>query len=515
MRIRWLILCMIIGLCTPADRPAAAPVISAAGEQMRLDVAASSITPGPSGWIVTLRMQADNAVYPTLSFRRWWHCEISGLAGETTRTLNVQVTNAGYDDIILPVWSLDGAPYVRLPLPDGLPLVTGSGPWTHTFRVEVPTGVDSVRLAKYFPYTVGDKDAFAAALSTDPRVTVTTTGLSFEGRAITRIDITDPAASDAGKHRVWIHAGAHPAETTSYFVVEGLAEYLLSGEALADELLKNCLFNIFPMINPDGVAAGNYRVNTNTTNQPWGANLEVEYAAPYNSSEPEIQAIQDDLEGFMGTTAAPGTNPIEILLNLHSSHNIAFPFHFQHTAASTSQAVHDLEGAWIGFFRARSPFVSLGSTQTSSLSGRAFIESMMFDRWSGDPAWTGPPNNLPPVMAITYEGTYGMGPDASTWNTPDDYRHNGQEMAQAIADFFGITTPTPTPSPTPEATPTPTFTPAPTPTSTPSPTATPTPTGTPEPTPTLTPTPTETPEPTPAPTPTPVFLGVQNSWWVY
>jgi hypothetical protein len=327
-----------------------------------------------------------------------------------------------------------------------------------------------VRLAKYFPYTVSDKNAWLATVAGDVRTTVVVTGLSAEGRDMHRLDITDTGEPDTGKHRVWIHAMVHSAETTSAWVVEGLVDWLLTGDPLADALLDQCIFNIVPMMNPDGNTAGNYRFSTNTANFADGANLENDWASPWNSTEPEIVAIQDDIETFMGTSASPGSNPIEILLNLHSSHNVSYPFHFQHTVSVTNQTVHDLEGDWIAYFKARSPFANLGTTQSSTLGGvsRPFVEGMMFDRWSGDPSWTGSPNFLPSVMAITYEGTYGFGPDQSTWNTPDDYRQNGMEMGEAIADYFGITLATPTPTPTPTASPTPTPEPTPSPTPEPS-----------------------------------------------
>ena len=62
----------------------------------------------------------------------------------------------------------------------------------------------------------------------------------------------------------------------------------------------------------------------------------------------------------------------------------------------------------------------------------------MHDRWSIDPKWTGAPNLLREVMAITFEGTYGLGPDRIRWNTAADYREVGSEMGLAIADYFGI-----------------------------------------------------------------------------
>jgi hypothetical protein len=427
----------------------AAPTISViAGEQMRLDLAGSSVASGGVGtWNLTLQMQADNGTHPDITFRRWWHCQIANLTPGDV--LNIQVTNAGYADVIQPVWALstDGGSsfgdYQRI---SGVfPSVSGGGPWTHSFSVAVPASVDTIRLAKYFPYTIGMYDTWRNSLSS-PHLTVVNTGTSNQGRTMWRLDITDSSVSDAGKHRVWIHAAVHCAETTAYYAVEGLVNFLLSGDPQAEILLGHTIFNIVPMANPDGVYLGNYRVTAPFGSFTDGVNLENEWASPYTSTVPEIVVLRTDIEGFMGTPGSPGANPIELLLNLHSSHNVAFPFHFQHTSnpfwSSISDpgvipAVNALEGNWISAFMGRSPFAALGSTQGSALNPpRIFVESMMHDRWSSDPAWT-----PPKVMAITYEGTYGAGPDGSTPNTPDDYRLNGQEMALAIADFFGVTVP--------------------------------------------------------------------------
>ena len=423
------------------------PVLSTPGEQMRLDLGGSSVQPEGNGWRITARSLADNGTHPTLSFRRWWHFQIDGLEPEQPTPLTVNATNTGYTDIILPVWSLDGAPFERLPL-SAVPTRTGTGPYTHTFSVTVPEGVSQVRLAKYFPYTVLDKDAFLAGIEDHPHVHIEYIGQSHEGRAIERLDITNPGVPDDGKERVWIHSLVHPAETTSPFVVEGLVDFVLSDDPYARALRNNVIFNIVPMVNPDGVAVGNYRVSTRrSTAHPHGVDLERQWAHPYDSPEPEIIPLRESIEEFMGTVADPAPNPIRILLNLHSTHGGGYPYHFVHQPIwnqpgdfGVNQEVYDLEMEWVAAFRARSPFVDRGTDGSSILGGaaRPFVESMVFDRWSRFLEWTDPPNNQPPVMAITYEGTYGFGPDGQTWNTPEDYRLNGEEMALAIADFLGI-----------------------------------------------------------------------------
>jgi len=423
------------------------PVVTWSGETMRLR-SASVVPSGGSNFQVTLTMEDDNANsgLPT-SYRRWWHCQIGAL-NPAGVTLTVTVDNAGYSDVILPVWarSVDGGvsftDYERLPV-SAVPTQPSSG--SHRFTFTTPPGVDVIRLAKYFPYTVTRKDAWLQSLAGHPRVrSVTTLGVSLQGRPIELVELTDVTVADAGKRRVWIHSGVHPAETTSYFCVEGLIEWLGSGDPWAEVLLDHAILDIVPMANPDGVWLGNYRTTANSVN------LENQWTAPYNSTQPEIVALRSAIEGFMGTPAAPGSVPIDVVLNMHSSHNVAYPFHFKHFANSNWSptgnnsgvipAVNALEGDWIAAFRAASPFVDLGSNASSSAGApsRPFVESMMHDRWSAVASWTGAPAFEDMVMAITFEGTYRYGPTSGVWNDEADYRLVGAQMGLALADYFGL-----------------------------------------------------------------------------
>ncbi len=431
-------------LLSLAALPAQTPVVTYAGDTMRLRSA--SVSPNGASFAVALTMENDNAdaSLPT-SFRRWWHCQIANLpAGGTTLVVTVQ--NAGYSDVILPVWSRSGdgvsfGAYERLPA-SSVPIQPTSS--SHRFTVVVPPGTAAIRLAKYFPYTVARKNAWLASLANHPRLrSVATIGQSVLGRPIELLEFTDGTVPDAGKRRVWIHAGIHPSESTSYCTVEGLVEWFASGDPWAELLLDRAIVDIVPMANPDGVFLGNYRTNANSRN------LENEWAAPYNSAEPEIVALRTRIEACMGTPGAPAANPIDVLLNLHSSHNVAFPFHFLHTAnanwnpttnnSGVIPVVHQLEQQWIAAFEQRSPFVALGTTQSSSAGAptRPFVESMMHDRWSAQATWTGAPSFQDPVMAITFEGTYGAGPGGQ-WNTEADYRLAGAQLGRALADLFGL-----------------------------------------------------------------------------
>jgi len=55
----------------------------------------------------------------------------------------------------------------------------------------------------------------------------------------------------------------HPGETPGSHVLNGILKYLLkSKDKRANLLLDNFVFVIIPILNPDGVYRGHYRVDT-------------------------------------------------------------------------------------------------------------------------------------------------------------------------------------------------------------------------------------------------------------
>lgn len=53
----------------------------------------------------------------------------------------------------------------------------------------------------------------------------------------------------------------HPGEPHSSFLVEGLIRYLASDDPTCHILRKSFVFHVVPMLNPDGVVAGNFRTS--------------------------------------------------------------------------------------------------------------------------------------------------------------------------------------------------------------------------------------------------------------
>lgn len=77
------------------------------------------------------------------------------------------------------------------------------------------------------------------------------------------------------KPLVLITARVHPGEVSSSYCLQGILEFLLSYNNLQAYLLRRLfIFKIVPMLNPDGVVAGNYRAD------PQGFNLNRFYLDP-------------------------------------------------------------------------------------------------------------------------------------------------------------------------------------------------------------------------------------------
>jgi murein tripeptide amidase MpaA len=56
-----------------------------------------------------------------------------------------------------------------------------------------------------------------------------------------------------------LSARVHPGESNASWMMQGLLDFLVSAHPKAVQLRQRIVFKIVPMLNPDGVVAGNNR----------------------------------------------------------------------------------------------------------------------------------------------------------------------------------------------------------------------------------------------------------------
>jgi len=85
---------------------------------------------------------------------------------------------------------------------------------------------------------------------------------------------------------VFLTARVHPGEVQSSHVLNGIVDFLLSKSQQASILLEKYTFKIIPLLNPDGVARGYYRLDTHNHN------LNRFYLNPDPTLQPTIYATK-------------------------------------------------------------------------------------------------------------------------------------------------------------------------------------------------------------------------------
>ena len=89
-------------------------------------------------------------------------------------------------------------------------------------------------------------------------------GRSLEGNLLYILiitDFTDSFDKLADKKAIIFTSRVHPGESNGSYVIQGVIDFLLSNDPSAKNLRKNFIFKIIPMLNPDGVIRGNFRMN--------------------------------------------------------------------------------------------------------------------------------------------------------------------------------------------------------------------------------------------------------------
>ena len=133
-----------------------------------------------------------------------------------------------------------------------------------------------------------------------------------------RVDLLTITAPGPAEHRrvVVLTARVHPGESPASFIMQGAVDFLTSGDPRAEALRQACVFKLVPMLNPDGVALGNYRCNS------LGYDMNRYWDDPSPALHPELFATKQ----LLLASHARGTLDLFIDMHSHSAAPNAFMF---------------------------------------------------------------------------------------------------------------------------------------------------------------------------------------------
>jgi cytosolic carboxypeptidase protein 2/3 len=183
---------------------------------------------------------------------------------------------------------------------------------TLTFTFSTPYANDTIYLAHCYPYTFSMLKEYVHRITTSLSdfniVKCKSIGESLAGNNIYCLTVTNFKSSPEAiraRRGVMLSARVHPGESNSSYMMKGAIDFLLSSSPEAQRLREVFVFKIVPMINPDGVACGNYRCSLS------GHDLNRRWKNPGMLAHPEIYNLRIMLKRFQED------RPVVMFCDLH------------------------------------------------------------------------------------------------------------------------------------------------------------------------------------------------------
>lgn len=128
---------------------------------------------------------------------------------------------------------------------------------------------------------------------------------------------------------IWAVARQHPGEPGGSYMIEGFLRWVVSADPDAVTLRERAEIHAIPFLNPDGVLAGNQRVNLA------GLDLNRQWANPTLSESPSIFWTQKTITDYRD-----GGGDTRILLDFHSAPTARVNFFYYNQEASSTSALY-------------------------------------------------------------------------------------------------------------------------------------------------------------------------------
>ncbi|HLJ14044.1 MAG TPA: M14-type cytosolic carboxypeptidase [Bryobacteraceae bacterium] len=224
---------------------------------------------------------------------------------------------------------------------------------------------DHIWIAHVPPYTNKNLAALLDSFNRSPYLERQVVGQTVEGRDMPLLTITDPKIPETKKKVVWLMFRQHAWETGSSWACDGAIRFLLSSDERAVRIRDQAIFKIFPMADPDGVAHGRVRFNTN------GYDLNRNWDTINPVKMPEIAAQRKAILDWVD-----GGHRLDLFLSLHNTETgeyLQAPAAFH---ALGERVFHLL--AETTTFNPTSPLRDAGKTTTPGKPGRMSVDQGLY-----------------------------------------------------------------------------------------------------------------------------------------
>jgi len=367
--------------------------------------------------------QYDTRIEPDYNStdRQWYYFEVSGAAGQTLtlRIVNTNQTNVpSHWTYARPVVSEDG----------GQTWVHNNGTISFTSPIYSFTNTfttDTARVAFHYPYTWTHLQGRVHEWSAHPDCVADVIGQSVQGRDLYRLRITDnPGGPDAGKIGVWIISRQHAAEVTGSYVMDGFIDFLLSEEPEALALRHGAVFNLVPMVNPDGVVFGNYRDNAS------GLDLNRQWNSTSPSASPEVYYVTLVISQWVSQG-----HPYHFFADFHSTSG-EFPHYSYHPTSSVQPPLYPTPATYAADCLTLVQLVNSYAPHFNPTLGLSGDLDTRLSRQNQMMAYG--------VLALLLEAGYSRvnyGPTPTAYMTVDHHREVGRAVALSIREYYGLTIP--------------------------------------------------------------------------
>ncbi|MBW2275395.1 MAG: hypothetical protein JRG96_19180, partial [Deltaproteobacteria bacterium] len=363
--------------------------------QLQIDSSFDSASIGPATIDDQNHVIDFQVVSDALSYEYWTNFWLSGVLGLEV-TLNI--TNADqvpflYNDDpsgeVQMVYSYDGENWSRL---------TSHSYASPVYTVTQTFTENDVQIATFFPYSHERMSSFVDTVSGSEWAAKAILGPSHQFRDIDLLIITNPAIPIGNKKVIYIIGRQHAAEAAGSHMLEGLIEFLVADDVYAAGFRDNYVWYIVPMVNPDGVYAGNSRANSegNDPNRDWH---------PSNTDTVEVNLVRNDVAG---RNAAYG---IDMFIDWHSQMNDDGVWENFMYAPSGNLLFTTLSD-WTAFDDQETPGTSCSFSSCSSRGYATLYLGLLY---------------------FNFEPT----PHLASW-TEESMRAEGRYAAFAINEYFGL-----------------------------------------------------------------------------